>query len=526
MNSEGKSGMSVAVLVSAAAGFVALSYEIVWYRVFSFYTWSSAATFGVLLGVYLFGIALGSFASRLFCTNRKAAGNAKELAPLAAFFGAANTLAYFVVPLALRTMGIEKEAVVWPVAVAVAAGAMGAVLPLTSHFAIPPDDRAGARLSYLYVANIAGSTVGSLLTGFVLLDALPIARVCLVVSLVGYAVCAALFIASRRAVTAGVGASAALAAMAIFGGPGFFDRVWEHMYWKEALTADMRFQQVVENKHGVIAVTDDNTVIGGGAYDGRISTSLTPDRNGIKRAYGLGAMLAAPRDVMILGLASGAWAQVIVNHPALERATAVEINSGYLEIIRKHPEVASLLQNPKLTIEIDDGRRWLQRHPDRKFDAIVMNTTWNWRAHSTNLLSEEFMQLARAHLLPGGIFYFNTTSAPEAAKTALTVFPHGLRVYNFIAVGDSPIVFDKSRFQALLSAYRIDGAPVLDLEAESGRQMLGWLLEWADSVNAPPVDESIERGESMLARLQNARIVTDDDMATEFVKPLRRPPAL
>ena len=53
-----KSSMSVAVLVSAAAGFVALSYEIVWYRVFSFYTWSAAATFGVLLGVYLLGIAL------------------------------------------------------------------------------------------------------------------------------------------------------------------------------------------------------------------------------------------------------------------------------------------------------------------------------------------------------------------------------------------------------------------------------------------------------------------------------------
>lgn len=521
-----KSSMRVAVLVSAAAGFVALSYEIVWYRVFSFYTWSSAATFGVLLGVYLFGIAIGSLASRLFCRNLDVVGDASELVPLAAFFGAANTLAYFVVPIALRTMGIATEAVVWPIIVAVAAGAMGAVLPLTCHFAIAPDDRAGARLSYLYVANIAGSTVGSLLTGFVLLDALPIAEVCLVISLVGYAVCAALFIASRRAIVLGAGAAAGLAAMAIFGGPGFFDRVWEHMYWKEQLTADMRFQQVVENKHGVIAVTDDNTVIGGGAYDGRISTGLTPDRNGIKRAYGLGAMHASPRDVMMIGLASGAWAQVIVNHPALERLTAVEINSGYLEIIRKHAEVASILENPKLTIEIDDGRRWLQRHSERKFDAIVMNTTWNWRAHSTNLLSEEFMQLARAHLLPGGIFYFNTTSAPEAAKTALTVFPHGLRVYNFIAVGDSPIAFDKARFQTLLSTYRIDRKPVLDLESENDRKVLGWLLEWADTVNDSPADESIERGESVLARLQSARIVTDDDMATEFVKPLRRPPAL
>jgi spermidine synthase len=267
-------------------------------------------------------------------------------------------------------------------------------------------------------------------------------------------------------------------------------------------------------------------VIGGGAYDGRISTGLTPDRNGIKRAYGLGAMHASPKNVLMVGLASGAWAQVIVHHPLLEHLTAVEINDGYLEIIRRHDEVASLLTNPKMKIEIDDGRRWLQRHPDRKFDAIVMNTTWNWRAHSTNLLAEEYMRIVRAHLEPGGIFFFNTTSAPEAAKTAFTVYPHGLRIYNFVAVSDSPIAFDKERWQALLATYRIDGKPVLDLDTELGQKNLGWLLEWADTIDAPPSDESIERRESMLGRLSSTRIVTDDDMATEFVQPMRRPKAL
>lgn len=520
-----KSSMGVAMLVSGAAGFVALSYEIVWYRVFSFYTWSSAATFGVLLGVYLFGIAIGSLVSRRFCATRSSAGTAAELAPLAAFFGAANTLSYFVVPIMLRSMGIVAEAIVWPITVALAAGAMGAVLPQTSHFAIPADDKAGQRVSYLYVANIVGSTTGSLLTGFVLLDKLPIAKVCLVISLVGYAVCAALFAFSKRWVTGGIGFAVAGAMLVVFGGPGFFDRVWEHMYWKDKLDAETRFQQVVENKHGVIGVTADNTVIGGGAYDGRISTSLMPDRNGIKRAYGLGAMHAAPHEVLMVGLASGAWCQVIIHNPEVVHVTAVEINSGYLEIIAKHDEVKSLLQNPKLTIEIDDGRRWLQRHPDRKFDAIVMNTTYNWRAHSTNLLSEEFMGLIRQHMNAGGIFFFNTTSAPEAAKTAMTVFPHGLRVYNFVAVSDSPMSFDKDRWRKLLTTYEIDGKKVLDLDTELGQQTLGWLMDWADSVNSAPDDESIERRESMLARIADARIVTDDNMATEFAKPLRRPVA-
>ena len=64
-----------------------------------------------------------------------------------------------------------------------------------------------------------------------------------------------------------------------------------------------------------------------------------------------------------------------------------EINPGYLQLITQEPEVASLLINPKVTIVTDDGRRWLDRNPERHFDAIVSNTTYYFRANVTNLLS-------------------------------------------------------------------------------------------------------------------------------------------
>src|SRR6185295_170187 len=102
------------------------------------------------------------------------------------------------------------------------------------------------------------------------------------------------------------------------------------------------------------------------------------------------------------------------------------------------PAVKSLLENPKVDFVIDDGRRWLSRHPERKFDFIVMNTTYHWRAHSTNLLSEEYLRTVREHLNPGGVHYFNTTSSPEAQRTAATVFPYAMRIINFIAASDSP----------------------------------------------------------------------------------------
>src|SRR5262249_33566446 len=140
-----------------------------------------------------------------------------------------------------------------------------------------------------------------------------------------------------------------------------------------------------------------------------------------------------------------------------------EINPGYLEVVASHAEVAGLLTNPRVSVEVDDGRRWLLRHSDRRFDLIVMNTTLHWRAHATNLLSVEFMQIARNHLLPGGVFYFNSTNSYDVQLTAARVFPHFLRVTNFVAVSDSPFGFDRPRWRRLLATMHVEGRPVLDL---------------------------------------------------------------
>jgi spermidine synthase len=190
--------------------------------------------------------------------------------------------------------------------------------------------------------------------------------------------------------------------------PRLNDRIYERLIYKNEYDGTQRFAQVVETRSGVITVADDGSVYGGGAYDGVVNTSLeNNDKNGIVRAYVVGALHPRPRDLLMVGLASGSWAQVAANLPGVERMTIIEINPGYIEVVKRHPEVASLLQNPKVTIVFDDGRRWLRRHPERRFDVIVMNTTHHWRSHATNILSAEFMEMARGHLLPGGIFYCN-----------------------------------------------------------------------------------------------------------------------
>lgn len=517
---------AVALVVAGIAGFIGLSYEILWFRVVSFASWSLPGAFGLLLAAYLFGIAIGSRIAGAFCKDEAQAGDTSMLRGLALFTFAANVVAWLVVP----AFGWNAKYYEWPpalIAVGVAAAMLGAILPLVAHFGIKPDDKAGQNLSYVYLANIVGSSAGSLTTGFVFLDHWSLPQIGAIIGCIGMALVAGLLLLSNMPLPSRGGALAAtvLAAVGLCTmTPRTYDRIWERLLYKKQFDeASTKFLDVVETKSGVITVTQDGTVYGGGAYDGRVSTNIQYDRNAIFRAHALGAMHPNPRNVLMIGLATGAWAQVVANLPTMEKLTVVEINPGYLQLIAKYPEVRSLLTNPKVDIQVDDGRRWLNRHPDRKFDAVVMNTTWNWRAHSTNLLSVEFLELVRARLAPGGLLYFNTTGSDDVKKTAATVYPHAMRVYNFVAVSDAPFTFDRERWKHLLLTMTIDGQPILNPKDANYEAFMADSLAYPDSINEPPKDDGLEARASVLARADAAggRVITDDNMVPEWRQVLR-----
>jgi spermidine synthase len=176
-----------------------------------------------------------------------------------------------------------------------------------------------------------------------------------------------------------------------------------------------------------------------------------------------------------------------------------------------------MLQNPKVHIEIDDGRRWLVRNPGRKFDAIVMNTSYNWRSNMSNLLSVEFLQLVRRHLNPGGVHFYNTTDSTEALLTGLSVFPFGMRLMNFMVVSDTPLRLDADRWRAVLASYKIDDKPLFDLSQELPRRRLDEMLSITATMDSSAeMGFSLESADHIRARAAGARVITDDNMGTEW----------
>jgi predicted membrane-bound spermidine synthase len=500
----------VAILLSAVAGFIAIAYEILWFRAFHFVTGGTARSFSFLLGAYLAGIAFGSLFARRLCSG----ATDRIIRDIALCIAAANLIGFITVPALARMLHWLPYGFALPM-ICISAAAMGAVFPLICHVAVDRE-HAGSGLSKLYLSNIMGSTLGSIAIGYFALDLLPSYRIEELLSIAGVCIAALVYLSGSgaRLMPAAI-AAAVIAAIAISAAP-VSNGLYESMLRKRDYDPRERFTNVVETRSGVVAVDAKQTIYGDGAYDGYIDTDVTTT-DSVLRPFSLSYFHPNPEEVLVIGVSGGAWSEVIANHPQVKSMTLVEINPGYVDIIGRYPEVSPILTNPKVTFVVDDGRRWLRRNPERKFDVILMDTTYHWRAHATNLLSTEFLQMARRHLKPGGILFYNTTHSMEAQHTGASTFPHAYRFGPFLAVSDSPLQLDKNRWHDTLVRYALEGEPVFDMNDPEDRDRLSEILAYADKVDAVPYDRwGMETGDSIRRRTAGLRMITDDNMASEW----------
>jgi spermidine synthase len=305
-----------------------------------------------------------------------------------------------------------------------------------------------------------------------------------------------------------------------------YHHIYEKLQWSTGYNDHESFKHIIENKSGVITVNEDDQIYGGGLYDGKFSTDLIDDMNMIGRAYSLSLFHPAPRQMLMIGLSSGSWAAVLANHPQLEKLTIIEINPGYLGLIEQYPEQTQILSDPRVEIIIDDGRRFLNR-TDETYDAIIINTTYNWRSQISNLLSVEFNELIQAHLKPGGLYQFNTTGSAESIQAAFEVFPYVAGVLNHVIVSDTPFDVNKARWESILRSYEIYGEPVFDLSLNEHQEHLDWLLAQAELLyTEPPPDWAYAVGWEYFLPQPHMRLaagdavpITDDNMGTEWPDP-------
>jgi spermidine synthase/MFS family permease len=481
--------------VYALTGFVALSLEIVWFRLLGIVLKSVSFTFATLLGVFLCGLAAGALAG-----SRWAPRSARS-ARVFLVLQAAIPL-YAALSLALLVFGLGHWSALQPwtaylagfdgveVAEGVRASVrwltrLGQVAPHTRHSAGqfltlylalpvvlvgPPTflmgasfpflqravqtdlARLGRRVGFLQAANIAGSTAGSALTGLLLLHVLGTAWTLRLLVVLGGVF---LLLLAWRA--GGARGPRTLAALAVTAAAAVLAPSPAWLWGRLHGTTPERIL-FEEDGSGV-------AVLGEERGDDRLRTVVFA--NGIGQGhlpYGsyhtvLGALPALvhprPESVLVIGLGSGDTLFGAAGRPQTLSLECVEIIApelpGLHALYRKRPDpgLHRVLTDARVRLSLGDGRAFLMRSPAR-FDMIEADALRADSAFAGNLYSVEYFELLKSRLRPGGLGV-TWCPTPRVERTFVSVFPHALKVGDTLMGSDAPIAFDPGAIRSRLA---------------------------------------------------------------------------
>ena len=442
------------------AGFTAISWEIIWFRVLDIALQSNAYTYGHLLAFVLIfsaiGSAIGAKAIALIRHPRKVFLTIQGIISLYSAIAIWGIGLYWQAHPGLRSdegfvdlnnIGAEvlfKYLVIPGVITIVPSLLMGFYFPLVQKAVQQDSGKIGRRVGFIYLTNILGNTLGSLLTGLVLIDLLGTAGSVRLLIVIG--LCFLLALRQNLLRNALTTALIIISAITIIIFPNN-NRLWAALH-------------AVDPQAYFIVAEDSTSVAAIAETDGRgklLASGQVQANFPYLHIHGLLGSTPAllhpnPEKVMIIGLGSGGTPHTIGVNPKTEKIKIIELLGAELPVLQEYAlepagePLQYLFNNPRYEIIVGDGRRELIVS-DEKFDIIEADAIQPWRSRAGMLYSQEFFQEVRKRLKPGG-FFVQWDVGSGAQQTMKSVFPYVTRVGMagdlWILIGsEDPVPFDK-----------------------------------------------------------------------------------
>jgi spermidine synthase len=431
------------------AGAVAFFQEVLWSRMLSHVVGSSIYAFGVMVASFLTGIALGGGVGAAVAKTRERAALALGLALIVAAIAAG--VAYLFLESLLPSKGglLQNTRTVLGITVpmnALFSGllllpmtiAIGMTYPLAVRILARDADDAAPASARVYTWNTVGAIFGSLAAGFLVIPAVKYEGAIQIAVIASAALgVAALWtlVPARRVV------AIAASVLAIAGCVLFRPQPPMQLLVTSPLNVGDKARVLhydVGRSASVVVLSQDG---GLALRTNGLPEALMESPGSLQRfsgEYWLSplAVLARPdaREMLIVGFGGGSVVEAVP--PSVQRIDVIELEPEVIEANRvtAHLRKRNPLADPRVNIIVNDARGAL-RLTAKRYDAIVSQPSHPWTAGASHLYTREFMQMARDHLNPGGVFvqWMNVNFMDEAlmrslTATLLSVFPE-VRLY-------------------------------------------------------------------------------------------------
>ncbi|HTV21077.1 MAG TPA: fused MFS/spermidine synthase, partial [Polyangiaceae bacterium] len=469
------------IAIVFVTGFVAIGYQMLWFRMVGILVKDSPYAFSGILATYLLGIALGS----LWVHRALAAGRLPK--PRQLYFALQVAIGVYALGIALLVyllrdtsafealMQVSFRADTHPPKIVAgvftspkrlfllfdiffwslllffpATLFMGAAFPLAPLLVNRNLEGSGATIGRIYFLNVAGNVAGGAITGFLLLPWLGTEWTLLLFTSVNLAFLLPLRELGRFRLTrsARIGAFAGVCALAcLFGfGKGQLVRALHP-------NDDPGTQYFDEGVEGTVLTAVDGqkviTYLNGQRHGGR------PNPTFYVEAIEAGAFARSVERVLFIGYGTGSTMEALLKLPEIREVVLVELNATLMHNLQRAPLFRDLLSDPRIRLVIDDGRRYLLSNPER-FDMILLDPLRSATAYSNNLYSREFFELVSQHLEPGGLMMLWQDEFDILPRTVASVFPH-LREYSyFLLASGEPWQQTPSRRDTILRGFDAD----------------------------------------------------------------------
>ena len=435
------------LLVAYLNGAAALAYEVIWARFLSYILGNELYAFSIMLSTILLRISAGSliYSRWLDRLNQKL----RFLGFIEIALGTIMVVCYLFSAILFRSRGLEvflpfSTAFYNLVAVRILyasaamflpAVVMGVSFPLLSRLYLTDENNIGPDVGVVYAVNTAGAVAGSLICGFLLVPQIGIQPSLYLMAATNLiAGCVVLLYESflaKRALTREI--PLLMASVLVFCALCFLPANQIRLFsLREKEHTEQLFYR--EGLSGTVTVLKDRINGVKTLYINSVQEVPT-DFSSMQTFKLLGHLpmllhSGSPRRVLMVTFGGGVASGAVSRH-RIEELDVVELEPAVVDASRiYYEENRGVVDDPRVRIHVEDGRNFLYS-TDKKFDAIISDSTNPISTDSWLLYTIEFYQLCRERLAPGGImaqWLPLHSGTPRTyctiVKTFQQVFPH------------------------------------------------------------------------------------------------------